>query len=362
MKNAKKVSLDAVRDLICDLPSLQINSVEPRSTVEGNHEVDAKVEFSLRDSVYSLIIEVKPNGAPRYVRSGVLQLESDIARLRRDGERFKQTDFIPMLVSQYLSPQSRAICRDHDVAYLDSVGNARLVFDTVYIERTVAEKPVTESRALRSLFSPKASAILRVLLREPGRPWRVAELAREANASYGHVSNVRKALLEREWLEASSAGVVLVQPEALVKMWRESYRRPVCETISGYTTLHGNQLDAILRNTLNPYSDGPRAIYSRHSSTQWLAPFGRVATQTLYVDDEGAERVKDALNLTHSARGANVVLSILEDENLFLDAMEPTTNVFCTSPIVTYLDLWVGSDRDREAAQHLARERLPWLK
>ena len=170
--------------------------------------------FSLRESVYSLIVEVKPNGAPRYVRSGVLQLESDIARLRREGEGVEQTDFIPMLVSQYLSPQSRAICKDHDVAYLDSVGNARLVFDTVYIERTVAEKPVTESRALRSLFSPKASAILRVLLREPSRAWRVAELAREARASYGHVSNVRKALLEREWLEASSAGVVLVQPRS----------------------------------------------------------------------------------------------------------------------------------------------------
>ena len=33
--------------------------------------------------------------------------------------------------------ESRAICTDHDVAYLDLVGNARLAFDTVYIERAV---------------------------------------------------------------------------------------------------------------------------------------------------------------------------------------------------------------------------------
>ena len=59
----------------------------------------------------------------------------------------------------------------------------------------------SESRALRSIFNPKAAAILRVMLREPDRAWRVTDLAEKANASLGHVSNVRKALLEREWIE-----------------------------------------------------------------------------------------------------------------------------------------------------------------
>ena len=41
MKTAKRVkkaeieSLDAVRDLICDLPSIQIDSVEPRARIEA---------------------------------------------------------------------------------------------------------------------------------------------------------------------------------------------------------------------------------------------------------------------------------------------------------------------------------------
>ena len=53
-----------------------------------------------------------------------------------------------MLVSPYLSPDSRAICRDHDVAYLDLEGNARLVFDGVYIERSVPTRPKPETREL----------------------------------------------------------------------------------------------------------------------------------------------------------------------------------------------------------------------
>ena len=92
---------------------------------------------------------------------------------------------IPMIVSPYLSPESRSICTNYNVAYLDFVGNAYLSFENVYIERTVAEKPKSETRALRSIFSPRDGAILRVLLRDLDRTWRVAELAEEANASFG---------------------------------------------------------------------------------------------------------------------------------------------------------------------------------
>ena len=72
--------------------------------------------------------------------------------------------------------------------------------------------------------------------------------------------------------------------------------------------------------------------------------------------------LKEELKLTPAARGANVVLQVLTDENLFDDASEPVPNVFCTSPIVTYLDLWNGSDREREAAEHLAGEFFQWPK
>ena len=46
-----------------------------------------------------------------------------------------------MLVSPYLSPESRSICLNHNVAYLDPYGNARLEFGNVYIERSVPDRP-----------------------------------------------------------------------------------------------------------------------------------------------------------------------------------------------------------------------------
>jgi len=56
-----------------------------------------------------------------------------------------------------------------------------------------------------------------------------------------------------------------------------------------------------------------------------------------------------------------VILRIPNDETLFEDAVEPALGIFCASPVVTYLDLWNGKVRDREAADHMATRSFPWL-
>ena len=361
VKELEIAAANAVRDLIDYVPNLEIRSVDYEEHV-GRYQIDLRVALSRSSVNYALIIEVKANGAPRFVRSAIYHLRDYVAHVDRFNHADADQRLIPMLVSPYLSPESRAICTDHNVAYLDLCGNAHLAFDGVYIDRAVADKPKAESRALRSIFNPKAAAILRVMLREPDRAWRVTDLAEKANASLGHVSNVRKALLEREWIEKQADGVVLIQPDALLKTWRENYRRPSGHRITGYTHLHGKQFDERLSKALNPSSQRPRAIYSLHSAAQWFAPFGRDGTHTFYADESGAQFLQEELKLTPATKGANVVLHIPNDESLFDDAIEPAPDIFCTNPIITYLDLWNGNDRDREAAEYIARKFFPWLQ
>ena len=362
LKLDESSAVGAVRNLVVQLPNVEIESVEHAHAIGDNYQIDGRVSLNHGGINYVLIIEMKSDGAPRHVRAGVYQLKGYVAHLSQSDRTASGRRWIPILVSRYLSPESRRICTDHDVAFLDLVGNAHLVFDNVYIDRAVAEKPKSETRALRSIFTPKAAAILRVMLRSSNRAWRVTELAEEANASLGHVSNVRKALLNREWIAKREEGVVLVRPDALLKAWRERYRRPHGRRIDGYTHLQPKQLDERLLGDLNPYQHHPRAIYSLNSAAKRLAPFGRDSTHSFYVDEPGAERLREKLGLRPVARGANVVLRVPVDTSLFDDAIEPQPSVFCTSPIVTYLDLWNGNDRDREAADFLAEEHLPWLK
>ena len=166
------------------------------------------------------------------------------------------------------------------------------------------------------------------------RAWRVTELAEAANVSLGHVSNVRTALLAREWIEKRKNGIVLVQPDALLRTWREEYRKPGGRHISGYTIFHGEQLAKQLSGKLNAEPQHPRAVYSLNSAAQWFAPFARGGAHSFYADEPGAQVVKKALDLTHVEKGANVIVRIPNDETLFDDAVQPAPSIHCTNPIM----------------------------
>lgn len=352
--------MNAARALLHDAPRLEVGSVDHGRRLEFDYPIDGWIDFEQGDDTYALVIEVKSNGAPRFVRSGVYQLKGYLAHAHQSHHRDGSRRLIPMLVSPYLSPESRSICRDHDVAYLDLMGNAHLAFDNVYIDRAVAERPKSETRALRSIFAPKAAAVLRVMLRSPHRAWRVADLAHEAHVSLGHVSSVRKALFQREWIEKHDDGVALTQPIALIEAWRENYRRPAGRRVQGYTYLHGKQLNERLSRNLNPRPHRPRAIYSLNSAAQWFAPGARDGSITFYADEAGVRLLKKTLELKTVKRGSNVILRIPVDDTVFEDPIEPSPGLFCTSPIITYLDLWNGNERDREAADYIAKEFFQW--
>ncbi|MDE2674582.1 MAG: type IV toxin-antitoxin system AbiEi family antitoxin [Paracoccaceae bacterium] len=234
------------------------------------------------------------------------------------------------------------------------------MFDNVYIEKSTPTKPKAETRALKSLFSPKAGVILRVLLKNPSYAWRMTNLAAEARASLGHVSNVRKKLLDREWIEIRKEGIILIQPDSLLKSWRENYQQPSGEIFRGYTTLHGDQLINQLTGALGIEQESSLAILSSNSAAQWLAPYLRDFTQTFYANKFGADILEKKLDLKRTESGANVIIHILKDDCYFDGAIQPKPGIYCTDPILTYLDLWNGNDRSREAADFLAGKYFPW--
>ena len=154
---------------------------------------------------------------------------------------------------------------------------------------------------------------------------------------------------------------MLTQPDALVRTWREDYRRPRGDRVDAYSHLHGPQFDELARTALNSRPGSPRAVYALTSAAQWIAPFSRDATRSFYSDEAGAELIRKTLDVKPVGIGPNVVVHLITDDSIFDDAIEPSPGIFCTSPIITYLDLWSGNDREREAANHLAKEALPWI-
>jgi len=216
----------------------------------------------------------------------------------------------PIFIAPYLSPEAQTLCREHEVGFLDLEGNARLVFDGVFIERLVSSKPPVERRELKSLFKPKSAQVLRVMLRDPGRPWRVTELAEIAGVSLGHVSNVRSGLLDREWGQVSDKGLFISEPDALLNAWRDAYEPPVGKRMGLYTTLHGSAFEDAARQALHAGSENRQAVFASFSAAHWLAPYGRTGMQYFYAADAGLERLKVSLKLSLASKGENVVVTL----------------------------------------------------
>ncbi len=351
--NAELHAAEALRLLLGQVPAIEHLDVQRPDTHSTGDDVDLVAVLDVSGRRRTLVFEVKANAEPRHVRLALLHL--------RDYVKRQATGAVPVLIAPYLSAKAQALCREYDVGFIDLEGNAHLVFDGVFIDRQVASKPAVERRKLRSLFKPKSAQVLRVLLREPRRAWRVVELAETAGVSVGHVSNVRSGLLDREWAQVSTDGLFLGDPDALLDAWREAYEPPAGARHGFYTTLHGTSFETAVRELHPAEATGWTALAS-FSAAQWLAPYGRTGTQYFYADAAGLDRLRSVLKLATASKGENVVVTELADPGLFRDSVEPAPGVVCTSPVQTYLDLVMAGERGSEAADHLRQERLQWRK
>jgi hypothetical protein len=353
VKRTETQAANALRELLMQIPAL--TSKTPTTEFAApNSDIDLMASVDISGRSYLLVCEVKQSGQPRHVRDGIYRLQSYIAHLGKPAT--------PVLIAPYLSPDSRELCSENEVSFLDFEGNAHLAFGTVFIDRLVSSKPVSKRREFKSLFRPKSAQILRVLLRDPQQFWRVADLAEAANVSLGHVSNVRTALLDREWAKVVPEGLLLTAPDQLLNAWKSSYDPPVEEELRFYTTLHGNAIELSIREMFASLPDHAEVALASFSAAHWIAPYARTGTQFLYADKSALELIKQELRLSSPLKGENVIVSIPKDHGVFLDVYEPAPGIRCTSPVQTYLDLSTTGERGTEAAEHLRRMRLTWQK
>jgi len=351
LKEKESLVLQPLSKLLAQVPA--IRGVEPAlSRAWDASGIDALVGLQLEERLQPLACAVLANGQPRYVRLALWELTLAIQR--------DCPDAIPLLIAPFLSPASQTLCKEHKVAFLDQQGNARLVFDGVFIERVAAGKPASVRRDLKSLFTPKAAQVLRLLLRDPWRPWRVTELAGKAEVSLGQVSNVRRGLLDREWATVTEEGLALKDPDALLDAWSEAYAGLGGKKNSYYTTLHGNELEDAFLELFRDQRDRPGVLLASFTAAKWLAPYGRIATHNLLSQPAELEHLHQTLALQPAVNGANVVVTMPAHEGVFLDAVHPSPGIVCTSPVQTFLDLSAAGERGKEAAEHLRSKLLRW--
>jgi hypothetical protein len=312
----------------------------PVELSEGESRPDLAARITLPDGEQRILFECKSVGQPRVARNAVNQI-------LRYLERYP--DYYGVFVAPYISPRSAEICSNEGIGYLDFAGNCRLSFGKIYIERTGTANPLAEKRDLRSLYSPKASRILRVLLHDPKRIWKVERLAEEADVSLGLVSKVKALLRDREWIGEQRGGFALIEPKSLLEEWCHNYSFRKNAVRDFYSRKNIPEIESQIASVLSERS--VKYALTGFSGAARLAPAVLYHRVMAYVDDV-QEDVTYLLDLKPVSSGANVSLFTPYDQGVFYGACE-IDGILMASPVQIYLDLIGYRGRGEEAAKEL---------
>jgi hypothetical protein len=335
-------ALEALRRALVDVPGTRLDPVRREPEGEG---LGLLFRLELPAGAQTLAVEVLGSGEPKGVREA-------LDRIYRQQVRLPEARFV--LVAPYVSERAADLCSEQGVSYADLSGNCRLLLDQVFVRREGAPNAYARKRDLRSLYSPKAARVLRVLLVQPRKPWRIQSLADEAGVSLGQVANVKSLLLDREWAVAGPDGLVLTEPSAALAEWVQNVRfaRPV--TRDFYSLASVGEVESSLADACR--DEGAAYALTSFSAAARLAPQVRYQRATAYVSGD-LERVAQRLGLKEVTTGANVRLLEPADDGVLYGADE-VDGLRIVSAIQCYLDLRTEPGRGAEAAETLMNEVL----
>lgn len=335
---------EALRSCLGDVPFLTVESVESQPARDDGRSPDFVLSVGGTDGSSRLVVEAKANGQPRFARSAAQQLRSYVEQ----GE-------YGVFVAPYISERAASILSDAGVGFVDLAGNCRLCFDGVYVRREGNENPFSETRTLKSLFAPKASRVLRPLLRWPARAWKTQELSEEVGVSLGHVSNVRTILLNEEWAEETSRGVRLTDPESLLQTWAEGYDPEKNKYHLFYSFDDHSGIEEKLGRV--GADRNVRYALTAFSGAERVAPHVRYERASAFVESGRIDEVANLLSLKRVESGPTIELIEPYDEGVFYGRSEEG-GMCVAHPVQLYLDLWSRPGRGKEAVDFLLRKML----
>ena len=314
----------------------------------AGQRADLTIKFRLSEQEHTLVVELSSLGQPRQIRAAVTRL----AEVRRE-----LPGAYPVAAAVYIGPQSARILKSHNLGYVDLSGNCYLALENVLIEKEGKRNVRPSTRPLRSLFAPRATRVVRVLLVDPARGWRLEELARAAGVSLGHAHNVVKRLEELAWVARDEdQRFRLGKPADLLESWSDSYTYRANE-IASYAAPERVTRRYMAELARVATGEGRRYAFTLNAGVSLVAPNLRVPVVHCYLEGDPAPVAK-ALGLRPSAE-ADGALHLLTpyDPGVFHGALEKGgLKVVCLPQL--YADLLHYERRGRDQAEHLRREAM----
>jgi len=343
-KNVKKIfePIDSVK--VLEMYSFNNNN----NVSKKKPDLEIRIQTGIK-SKYRMIFEVKSTGQPRYARMAVNQLKEFISNSK---------DKYGVFASTFISQDSQQICKNNNIGFIDLAGNCYINFANIYINIEGRKNPYPTTRPLKTIFNPKSSRALRVLLQNPGRTWFVRDLALEAGISIGQASLIKDRLLDYEYIEnikvSNKLKFKLTRWDDLLGEWIKNYDYKK-NIINNYYSLQDIK---IIENDIADYlnSKGINYAFTMTSGASLVSPFLRYNRVFLYLSDSEEKLVKD-LGYKKVTSGPNISIMRPYDDGV-LYGLQIIEEKKVVSDIQLYLDLTSYQERGEEAAKFLLEEKI----
>jgi len=342
---ANEITSKLIRNAAKIFENSGILKVIPPGVVSSKADLPVKVRTKNKKE-YTLYFDIKSTGQPRYTRMAVNRLKDIITGKPKSYGIFG---------APYLSEESVKICKENGIGFIDLAGNCFIKIDGIYIDIQGRPNPYPNTRPLKSLFTPKSTRVLRILLCNPKRDWYVKKLAEEANISLGQASNIKQKLLEQEFVKIDQNKTFhLLNPEILIEKWAQNYTFRLNKVTSYYSFDEVRDIE----HKLAEYCESKNIQYAftLSSGASLVAPSLRYTRVFAYTTGS-VENIADKLGWKKVTSGPNISLLEPYDEGILYGVQE-VNNCKVVSDVQLYLDLKSYKERGEEAAKFLLENRL----
>ena len=310
---------------------------------------DAPCDLVVRGSRFTLVVEVKRLAEPGWLGGAIEQVRAAARRVGRNA--------VPVVAVPFMADGGRKLCEDAKVSWFDLSGNAHIEAPGLLIH--VEGKPNVFKRRGRpaTVFAPKSSRIVRTLLHGHRQRFSQRELAHKAGLDEGYTSRLVKKLEAEQMVERGSDGTVrVVNPDAVLDAWRETYDFSKHRIIAGHATARsGEELLATIGAAFRAKEYAATGL----AGAWLLTKFASFRLTTFFVPEEPPAAILKGIGFRREERGANLWFVIPNDAGVFNDPVE-LDGVKCVQPVQVYLDLKGQPERSTEAAEELRRRYLQW--
>ena len=347
--NWKKEIEERLIDLLGEA-GLSMTDLSREALFQNEEGVVAKPDILIRATSpegkdYSLLVEVKSNGEPRMARMAFQQLRESLK---------ERPEIYGIFGAPYITEETGELCQKEGIGYIDVAGNCSLSFGSTFIQVKGNPNPFKNEKKLKSLFSPKASRVLRVMLTNPEKRWYVRDLAEVADVSLGQVSNVKKRLLDYEFIREEKKEFKLTQPEKLLQRWVKNYSYSKSSATNFYSLQSPREFETSFyrycRTQNLPYA------FTLFSGAARIAPFVRYNRVFAYAT-AFPQNTQEELQLKPVQSGANVTILTPYDDGI-LYGLQDISGEKVVCDVQLYLDLKSYRGRGEEAAEMILEKRL----